>query len=89
LTYYAAHAVAEAIECDAVEADGYSLAEYTAFWNQWEKHETDEKEWYGVPADLYMEPYVQCRDKKTMKNMHVGVLDRLKEKARRFQSSVI
>ena len=82
LDYYPAHGAATAVETDAVEADGFNLDEYTEFWNKWEKNEMDEKEWYGVPPDLFMEPYIQTKDRKTMKNMHVSVLDRIRQRAK-------
>lgn len=87
LEYYPAHSCATAIETDAVEADGYNLDEYTAFWSKWEKSETDEKEWYGVPPDLFMEPYIQSKDRKTMKNMHISVLDRIRQRAKARQAA--
>lgn len=68
-----------------MRADGYSEDEYTAFWDKWEKDERGEGDWYGVPDGLYMEPYIQSRDKQTISHMHVSVLGRIKAKAKAYK----
>ena len=80
LGYLEAHAVATAIEVAAVEADGYSYEEYTAFWDGVEKDEDAEGDYPSCPPGLFMEPYKQA-DKAVTPHMHFGVLGRLKAKA--------